>query len=65
MATVGTDNKVRFQLVQLGRDYGTTVEVVGGLNEKYPLLVAPPDNLQDGQLVRTLTASAGSNAKSD
>ena len=31
VATVGTDKKVRFQLVQLGRDYGTTVEVVGGL----------------------------------
>lgn len=65
VATVGTDNKVRFQLVQLGRDYGATVEVVAGLNEKYPLLVAPPDNLQNGQLVRTLTAPAGSNAKSD
>jgi multidrug efflux pump subunit AcrA (membrane-fusion protein) len=65
VATIGTDKKVRFQLVQLGRDYGTTVEVVAGLNEKYPLLVAPPDNLQDGQLVRTLTAPAGSNAKSD
>ena len=65
VATVGADNKVRFQLVQLGRDYGTTVEVVAGLSEKYPLLVAPPDDLQEGQLVRTLTAPAGSNAKTD
>jgi len=59
VATVGTGNKVRFQLVQLGRDYGTTVEVVGGLSEKHPLLVAPPDNLQEGQVVRTSTVPAG------
>jgi hypothetical protein len=38
---------------------GPTVEVVGGLSEKYPLLVPPPDNLQEGQVVRTSTAPAG------
>ena len=64
VATVGADRKIRFQLVQLGRDYGTSVEVLGGLSEKYPLLVAPPDNLQDGQLVRTLTIP-GANSKTD
>ena len=32
VATVASDNKVRFQNVQLGRDYGTTVEIVDGLN---------------------------------
>jgi RND family efflux transporter MFP subunit len=64
VATVGADRKIRFQLVQLGRDYGTSVEVLAGLSEKYPLLVAPPDNLQDGQLVRTLIVT-DANSKTD
>ena len=52
VATVGTGNKVRFQVVQLGRDYGTSVEVVDGLSEKERLLVAPPDDLNEGDVVR-------------
>lgn len=54
VATVGTGNKVRFQVVQLGRDYGTSVEVVDGLSEKERLLVAPPDDLNEGDIVRTV-----------
>jgi len=61
VATVGAANKVRFQIVQLGRDYGATVEVVDGLKESDQLLVAPPDDLQDGGAVRTLAAPAKRN----
>jgi RND family efflux transporter MFP subunit len=64
VATVGAANKVRFQIVQLGRDYGTTVEVVDGLKESDQLLVAPPDDLQEGGVVRTLAAPAKRNPAS-
>jgi hypothetical protein len=46
-------------VVQLGRDFGTTVEVVGGLSERDRLLVAPPDTLQEGAAVQVAGSSAG------
>lgn len=59
VATVGTDNKVRFQAVQLGRDYGTSVEVVDGLSDQERVLVAPPDDLNEGDVVRTVLMPPG------
>src|SRR5258706_382705 len=58
VAVLGAANKVHFQTVQLGRDYGATVEVVDGLKESDQLLVAPPDDLEDGGAVRILAAPA-------
>jgi RND family efflux transporter MFP subunit len=59
VAVVGADSRVRFPVVQLGRDFGTTVEVVGGLSERDRLLVAPPDTLQEGAAVQVAGSSAG------
>jgi RND family efflux transporter MFP subunit len=57
VATVGPDNRIQSHPVQLGRDYGTRIEIVDGLSEKDRLLVAPPDGLQDGTLVRPVNAA--------
>ena len=62
VATLGGDNNVRFQVVQLG-DYGTKVEVVEGLSEKRAVLIAPPDDLQDGETVRVVDSRAGKDGK--
>ena len=62
VATVGKDHKLRFQVVHLGRDYGSTVEVLEGLNERDQLLLAPSDDLQEGAVVRTVTPPAGTKA---
>ncbi len=59
VAVVGADSKVRLLVVQLGRDFGTTVEVVGGLSERDRLLVTPPDTLQEGAAVQVAAPSAG------
>ncbi len=59
VAVVGLDDRVRFPVVQLGRDFGTTVEVLGGLNERDRLLVTPPDTLQEGAAVRVAESSEG------
>ncbi len=59
VATVGADGKVRFPVVQLGRDFGTTVEVVGGLSEQDRLLVTPADTLQEGAVVRIPASPTG------
>jgi RND family efflux transporter MFP subunit len=58
VATVGPDNRIRSHSVQLGRDYGTRIEIVDGLSEKDRLLVAPPDGLQDGTLVHPINAAS-------
>jgi RND family efflux transporter MFP subunit len=63
VATVVGANKVRFQIVQLGRDYGASIEVVDGLSEKDRLLIAPPDDLQDGDTVRVTETRTGKNGE--
>ena len=62
VATVGPDSKVRFRHVQLGRDYGTTVEVIQGLTEQDRLVAAPPDGLRDGTVVNQVAAALTSGA---
>ena len=63
VATVASDNKVRFQNVQLGRDYGTTVEIVDGLSATDRLVIAPGDDLQESDQVRAVNAPAATRAK--
>jgi RND family efflux transporter MFP subunit len=41
--------------ITLGRDYGTEVEVVSGLDGKEKVITNPPDSLVDGQEVRIAT----------
>jgi RND family efflux transporter MFP subunit len=58
VAIVGSDNRVRFQVVQLGRDFGSTVEIANGLSEQDRVLATPPDSLQDGAAVQVASSSA-------
>jgi RND family efflux transporter MFP subunit len=45
--------------ITLGRDYGTEVEVVSGLDGNEKVITNPPDSLVDGQEVRGATPGAG------
>jgi RND family efflux transporter MFP subunit len=56
VATVGADSRVRFRNVQLGRDYGTSVEIVDGLSEQDRLLVAPPEDVKENDVVRAVAS---------
>jgi RND family efflux transporter MFP subunit len=56
VAIVGPDQKIRFQLVDLGRDYGATVEVIRGISPRDRLVNSPPDGLVDGSAVRIAKA---------
>jgi multidrug efflux pump subunit AcrA (membrane-fusion protein) len=38
--------------IVIGKDYGTEVEVVSGLQETDSVIVNPPDSLATGTLVR-------------
>lgn len=50
-AVVGSDNKVHLKAITIGRDYGTAVEVVNGLEPTDRIIVNPADSLEDGQPV--------------
>jgi membrane fusion protein (multidrug efflux system) len=51
-AVVGGDSVARFRNLQIGRDYGTVMEVLGGLNDGDLVINQPSDALRDGMRVR-------------
>lgn len=52
IATVGSDNKVHLRSVVQGRDFGTSVEVLSGVNADDQVVINPPDSLADGGTVK-------------
>lgn len=48
---VGQDDRARLQPLIIGRDYGTTLEVLSGLKPDQWIVLNPPDSLEDGQQV--------------
>jgi multidrug efflux system membrane fusion protein len=51
LAIVGADNKVQLRPITIGRDYGATLEVLGGVSLEDRIIVNPADSLEDGQTV--------------
>lgn len=51
VALVRGDGRVRLQNIQLGRDLGTSVEVVSGLAQEDAVIENPSDAITDGALV--------------
>lgn len=50
-AVVGADNHVHLVPISIGRDYGATIEILGGVSPGDKLVLNPPDSLEDGALV--------------
>ena len=48
VAVIGEGDKVHFARVQLGRDFGDRLEVLGGLEEGQRLAVNPSDAVSEG-----------------
>lgn len=59
-AVVDSDHKVHLRPVTIGRDYGSSVEVVGGLEPTDQVIVNPADSLEDGQQVNVAGPKAAS-----
>jgi len=55
-AVVGSDGKVHLKPVTIGQDYGTDVEVLGGLDLKDSIVLNPSDSLEEGQSVNVSKA---------
>jgi RND family efflux transporter MFP subunit len=54
-ALVGSDGKVHLKPVVIGRDYGTDVEILGGLDPHDSIVLNPSDSLEEGQTVHVST----------
>jgi RND family efflux transporter MFP subunit len=52
VAVVGDDNVVHFQPVQVGRDYGDQLEILGGLAKGQRVVVSPGDAVRENAKVR-------------
>lgn len=52
VATVGDDQAVHFKAVAVGRDLGTTVEIVSGLTGAELIITNPADTLREGMRVQ-------------
>ena len=52
IATIVNDDKVKLENIKIGRDFGTEVEVMGGLSASTEVIDQPPDDIDDGEKVR-------------
>jgi RND family efflux transporter MFP subunit len=50
-AVVGKDKVVHYKKIQVGRDYGTRIEVVSGLEDGDQVMVNPTTMIRDGEKV--------------
>jgi multidrug efflux pump subunit AcrA (membrane-fusion protein) len=57
-ATLARVRRVRFQAVQLGRDYGTELEILDRLSVGQEVAVDPTDAVQEGALVQITPSNA-------
>ena len=55
LAVVGADNKVQLRPITIGRDYGATLEILGGVSLEDRVIINPADSLEDGQKVNVAT----------
>jgi hypothetical protein len=53
---VGEGNTLHFQQVELGRDFGTSIDIQTGLQGNETLVQQPTVSLQEGQLVTPLAS---------
>src|SRR5438093_4088382 len=61
-STVGPGNKLHFQKVMLGRDFGTSIDIQAGLNGNELIVKQPTVSLQEGQLVNPIQSKNPSGA---
>jgi membrane fusion protein, multidrug efflux system len=51
VAVVGSDNKVHLRPIVIGHDYGTSLEILGGVDAQDRIIINPSDSLEEGQTV--------------
>ena len=51
VAVVGPEDKVQLRHINIGRDYGNTLEILGGVDVNDRVIVNPSDSIEEGQKV--------------
>ena len=51
VAVVGSGGKVQLRSIAIGRDYGATLEILGGVSIEDRVVINPSDSLEEGQQV--------------
>ncbi len=59
VAVVDKNDKVHLRPITIGRDFGATLEILGGLEVSDRVVINPSDSLQEGQPVHVAKPSAG------
>jgi RND family efflux transporter MFP subunit len=59
VAVVDKDGKVGFHPITIGRDFGATIEILGGLDKSDQIIINPSDSLEDGQQVHIAKSNDG------
>jgi RND family efflux transporter MFP subunit len=59
LAVIGPDEKVQLRPINIGRDYGATLEILGGVSPEDQVVVNPADSLEDGQQVKVAQSAPG------
>jgi membrane fusion protein, multidrug efflux system len=59
LAVVGSDHKIQLRPINIGKDYGTTLEILGGVRTTDQVVVNPSDSLEQGQQVNVAQAPSG------
>jgi RND family efflux transporter MFP subunit len=63
LATVDANSIAHLIRVTPGRDFGTTIEILAGLQPGQRVIANPPDSLTDGEKVRVVTPNQANGAK--
>jgi len=64
VAVIGPNSTVHFQRVNLGRDFGSNIEILSGLTEGQRVIANPNDSVQEGVRVHPVLLAAGNGAES-
>jgi RND family efflux transporter MFP subunit len=66
VAVLSNDNKVTLKPIELGRDFGDSVEVLAGLTPQDRVIDSPPETLQNGDVVKMAApAPSAASAQAD
>jgi membrane fusion protein, multidrug efflux system len=59
VAVVDKDSTVHLRPINIGRDFGNTLEILGGLDVSDQIVINPSDSLDEGQKVHVARPNAG------
>jgi hypothetical protein len=57
VATVDSQNRIKLKSIVQGRDFGSSIEVLGGLDPGDRVVINPPDSITDGSPVRIASSA--------